>query len=149
MADYGFVYVMGNSCMPNVYKVGMTQHPPMRRRDELSSSTSVPVQFDVLFYIEVENPRSVESFMHEKFDADRISDGREFFSTNIIELNQAFIDFCEEELPMAMTGYGREAIELAMYELEKSHSMASVFDGCATKALIDGEGTPNGQNQDG
>lgn len=79
MSVWGFVYCMGNPCMPGVFKIGMTTRSPMQRRDELSDSTSAPMPFTLLCYGEVEDPREVELCLHEIFQADRVSNAREFF----------------------------------------------------------------------
>lgn len=97
MANYGFVYLMDNDSMPGVYKIGYTDRPPMYRRDELSSSTSVPTCFEIVFYIECENASLVEKDIHEAFDEFRISSNREFFKFDIKTLMQnVYIYFSEE-----------------------------------------------------
>lgn len=58
--DYGYVYCLGNRCMPKVYKIGKTARSVMMRAAELSASTSVPVGFDVFFYIETPFMSEVE-----------------------------------------------------------------------------------------
>jgi hypothetical protein len=81
-ADYGFVYLLGNVCMPNIYKVGFTDRAPHQRAKELSASTSVPKEFDVLCYIEVSDPQYVEGVFHSWLKDRRVSPGREFFDVD-------------------------------------------------------------------
>lgn len=79
MADIGFVYILGNRAMPGIFKIGMTMYAPSRRCLELSSSTSVPLPFEVLAYGEVENPSELENVLHSSFMDYRVSASREFF----------------------------------------------------------------------
>lgn len=96
MASYGFVYVLTNRCMPNVYKIGYTDRSPIQRAEELSSSTSIPAEFDVFYYIECENPRIVESDLHARFYENRISENREFFDFTIKEIHLDLIPLMQE-----------------------------------------------------
>lgn len=83
MADmkYGFVYLLGHDCMPDVYKVGFTERSPHQRMQELSNSTSVPGAFSMLCYIEVPDPQIVEQRFHKWMENMRITPNREFFKT--------------------------------------------------------------------
>lgn len=76
---YGFVYIACNECMPDIYKIGFTNNPPMQRMEELSKSTSVPAEFKLVCYAEVDNAESLEKHMHDSFDEFRVSPNREFF----------------------------------------------------------------------
>ena len=78
-AEIGFVYLLSHPDMPEVYKIGCTERSPHQRARELSGSTSVPQEFNVLCYVEVENHRDVERAFHQWFSRERISPGREFF----------------------------------------------------------------------
>ena len=40
---YGFIYVLSNMHMPDIYKVGMTTKAPHARAAELSATTGVPM----------------------------------------------------------------------------------------------------------
>lgn len=76
---YGFIYCFENRCLPGIYKIGKTDRSPTQRCWELSSSTSIPEPFDILFYVEVENALMVERQIHSAFDDVRVSHNREFF----------------------------------------------------------------------
>ena len=84
----GFVYCMTNFYMPGICKIGMTDRSPSQRRAELSASTSVPWDFDIMFYVEVEDALSVERAAHAAFAAVRVSDSREFFKCSPAEVYQ-------------------------------------------------------------
>jgi hypothetical protein len=86
MSNYGFVYILCNDAMPNIFKIGYTDRAPLQRADELSNSTSVPMPFQVVFYIECSSPKDVESEIHGEFDKYRLSKNREFFWIKISNL---------------------------------------------------------------
>lgn len=79
MADYGFVYILTNEYMPDVYKVGCTERSPHARAEELSKPTGVPAPFNVLCYIECQNFQEEERNLHQWLADYRISNSREFF----------------------------------------------------------------------
>ena len=76
---YGFVYILGNEFMPDVFKIGCTERSPHARADELSKPTGVPSPFRVLCYAEFSDFQGVERRMHEWCKDYRINNGREFF----------------------------------------------------------------------
>lgn len=107
MSNWGFVYCMGNPCMPGVFKIGMTTRSPMQRCNELSDSTSAPMPFTLLCYGEVEDPREVELSLHELFQADRVSTAREF-SRGGFEAIKTMLQ--EYTLHFFMTDEGRQLV---------------------------------------
>lgn len=112
MANYGFVYCMGHSCMPGIFKIGMTNRTPLTRRDELSSGTAVPGPFDLLFYLEIENACEIEKKMHEYFSASRVCDGREFFECCLGEIFFEFEQYSSDDSPMAVTNLANYLLSL-------------------------------------
>ena len=78
--SYGFIYCLTNDCMPGICKIGFTDRAPSQRCKELSSSTSVPVDFNIQFYVEVEAADALERQIHAAFDELRVNSAREFFS---------------------------------------------------------------------
>lgn len=77
--EYGFVYVLGNVSMPNMYKVGFTLSHPRARMDQLSSATACPTPFIMMACFEAENPRMIESEIHIRLSKYRVNESREFF----------------------------------------------------------------------
>lgn len=77
--NYGFIYMLANPCMPGIYKIGKTDRSPLQRCLEISSATGCPREFEVLFYMEVENALMVERKTHQHFADCRINHAREFF----------------------------------------------------------------------
>jgi hypothetical protein len=96
--SWGFVYVLGNDCMPGIYKIGMTEKAPQERLEQLSSSTSAPVPFWMAFYAQVRNAADIERQLHAHFADVRVNPNREFFSTTLQELREAFEEFAESAL---------------------------------------------------
>lgn len=79
MSKYGFVYLLGNDSMPDIYKIGCTERSPKLRAEELSAPTAVPSPYEVLCYVETADFQAVEAKMHRWFEEARVSHNREFF----------------------------------------------------------------------
>jgi hypothetical protein len=77
---YGFVYVLKNRSMPNLYKIGHTLKSPQQRAKELSGQTNMPESFEVVYYGEVNNPNKLENELHERYKELRVNSSREFFN---------------------------------------------------------------------
>jgi hypothetical protein len=95
---WGFVYVLGNDCMPGIYKIGMTEKAPQERLEQLSSSTSVPEPFWMAFFAQVRNAPKVERDLHEVFWKERVNDSREFFRAPLREIYDAVEDRADRSL---------------------------------------------------
>lgn len=76
---YGFVYVVYNESMPELYKIGYTNRSPLERCRELSDKTSVPTQFKIYCYGESGNPCHLEKEIHVAAERFRVNESREFF----------------------------------------------------------------------
>jgi hypothetical protein len=75
---FGFVYLLANDAMPNLYKVGMTERSPHYRAQQLAS-TGVPRPFTVLCYVESDHMEWMERNMHQAMTDFRDTRQREFF----------------------------------------------------------------------
>ncbi|WDG45683.1 GIY-YIG nuclease family protein [Pseudomonas chlororaphis] len=143
--NYGFIYCLGNDCMPGVYKIGMTDRAPSQRVLELSGATAAPMPFTLLCFGEVDNALSVERELHQLFAAGRVSASREFFRVDYREIGEAFCGyvnhFCE-------TMDGREhshgvelmqAFYLARSPQEKVKAVLAAAQFSGTKLWKDGD----------
>jgi len=74
----GYVYILTNSSLPGIVKIGMTTNSPHDRAAQLST-TGLPHPFKVFGYVEVGNPRDIERRIHKKLYKNRVSKKREFF----------------------------------------------------------------------
>ena len=75
----GIVYVLTNSAMPGLTKIGKTTQEDIQYRMSQLYTTSVPVQFDSAFACQVKDCVAVESALHQAFGATRVNPKREFF----------------------------------------------------------------------
>lgn len=90
----GIVYVLTNSAMPGLVKIGMTTRESIDTRMKELYSTGVPVPFDCEYACEVKasDCEKIEKALHTAFKPNRINDNREFFqikpeqATAILEL---------------------------------------------------------------
>lgn len=84
----GYIYVLANSAMPDLVKVGKTTRTPAERAAELSKVTSVPTPFIVVYEQLVEDCTTAEEFVHTMLQQKsyRESDNREFFRAPVSEI---------------------------------------------------------------
>ena len=76
----GIVYCLENPAMPGYVKIGMTNNIERRMGDLYS--TSVPLPFECLLALEVEDAAETEGLLHEVFAAQRVVRNREFFQAD-------------------------------------------------------------------
>jgi hypothetical protein len=76
----GYVYVLANSAMPKLLKIGYTTRTVADRIQELTT-TGVPGRFVAEFYCEVENAPRLERAVHLKLASKRFD--KEFFRCDI------------------------------------------------------------------
>ena len=93
--SYGFVYVMANESLPNLYKIGYTTKSPMARANELSR-TNIPNDYYVVAYAEYENVEVAEKEYHLRYANKRFKKNKEFFEFTPEEVWK-IVDFMSEE----------------------------------------------------
>lgn len=91
MRDVGFLYVLANSAMPGLVKVGKTNRSPAERAAELSAATGLPTPFIVVFEQLFEDCDDAERFVHALLSEKgfRVADNREFFNATANEVIRA------------------------------------------------------------
>ena len=78
----GIVYVLTNSAMPGLVKIGMTTRDSIDAMMKELYSTGVPVPFDCSYACEVKvsDCAKIEKALHTALGSNRINANREFFS---------------------------------------------------------------------
>ena len=75
----GYVYVLENDSIKGMVKIGSTSYCAEKRAKELSSSSSRPTPFRVVYQEYVNDPVDFEKCIHGILDKYRVSKKREFF----------------------------------------------------------------------
>ncbi len=88
MPDAGYVYVLINSTLPGLVKVGKTTKDSESRAKELSSATGVPTPFTVAFDAYFNDCTLAEDYIHNKLESNgyRLSNNKEFFQAPLKEV---------------------------------------------------------------
>ena len=82
----GSVYILTNKGMPNLVKIGYTTRTAKERAEELyrdrngRAITGVPMRFDVAHEEFCDNPRELETLIHQELAELRPNREREFFT---------------------------------------------------------------------
>lgn len=84
----GYIYVLVNSSLPGLVKVGKTTRVPSERVEELSSATGVPTPFIVAFEKFFYDCDHAEALIHEMLEQQgcRPANNREFFRATASEV---------------------------------------------------------------
>jgi hypothetical protein len=85
----GWLYVLANSYMGGLVKIGRTDRAPNERVDELSAATGVPTPFVLVWHEEVRDSDAAEREVHVLLAQYRVSVGREFFQMDVKDAIQA------------------------------------------------------------
>lgn len=99
----GWVYVLGNEYMPDLYKIGRTAGSIQGRMRQLFT-TGVPVPFDCIFAEWFADCHAAEAFIHECLEDHRVEFNREFFGAGLTAIQHAFMNYSAigEETPDSM-----------------------------------------------
>src|SRR5659263_690551 len=75
----GTIYILSNDAMHNMVKIGHTVRNVRDRAKELSSVTSVPISFKIVYNCDVFDSALAESIIHNSLRKYRVNVDREFF----------------------------------------------------------------------
>ena len=84
----GWIYCLSNKAMSNMYKIGYTEFLEKRVFD--LQKTGVPYPFHIEFAKKVVNPFEKEQKIHEILKKERITKNREFFKTELSDIQKLF-----------------------------------------------------------
>lgn len=85
MSNVGYLYVLANSAMPGLVKIGKTTRNPSDRASELSGVTGLPTPFIVVYEQLFQDCSEAEIFVHAYLEQKgfRVSENREFFNAPV------------------------------------------------------------------
>ena len=92
----GFLYILQNSAMPGLLKIGFSIKVPTERLDELFT-TGVPEPFKLIYYCLVDDAAKVESLVHQKLSSCRPRKDREFFRVDVHPAIKTIAGLCSPE----------------------------------------------------
>ena len=81
--DMGYVYILVNTSMPGLIKIGKTQRDCHKRAREISDATGVPTPFTVVYKLSSEKYEWLESKLHNALTEYRVNPNREFFRFSV------------------------------------------------------------------
>jgi len=127
MANYSalqIVYVLTNSAMPGLIKIGHTTQDEVDLRMRQLFSTGVPVPFECAFACRVPDANIVERALHHAFGQTRINPTREFFRIEpervISILKLLHVEEITEQLEKSIEADATQADLQAAEQLKKS-----------------------------
>jgi hypothetical protein len=123
----GFVYILVNQYMPDLYKVGCTERSPHERAAELSKPSGVPTPFTVLCYIEVPDFQVVERKLHQHLSNFRVSNQREFFEGGLGHA-VGWLWWHRDRLAFCDVGVNQEGGSSLLWSGELAGEYASLFE---------------------
>ena len=117
--NYGLVYVLTNSAMPGIVKIGMTQRVNLDQRLKELYGTGVPVPFECAFACKVsaDKTKLLEQALHDAFAPYRVNPKREFFEIKP-EQAIAIMKYCNESEDV--TNEVREEIKAELTQEEQN-----------------------------
>ncbi len=83
-----WVYILTNSAMPEMVKIGYTTNDPHTRAEQISRGTGVPVGYEVAWAYKCYKGERIEKEVHNYFKKQRVSPTREFFRVTLEEAKQ-------------------------------------------------------------
>ena len=79
----GIIYVLTNPSMPDLVKIGRTSQGDVSSRISQLYTTGVPLPFDCVRAVSVNDAIGVEKALHKAFEPNRLNQNREFFEISV------------------------------------------------------------------
>jgi len=87
-----FVYLLSNPALPGLLKIGYTSKKPSIRSKEISSSTGVPIPFNIEFVHRTSNGQALEKAVHKYLENYRVNNKKEFFQVSVNTARQVITE---------------------------------------------------------
>ncbi|WP_406133845.1 GIY-YIG nuclease family protein [Streptomyces zaomyceticus] len=104
----GVIYILANSHIPGLLKIGRTARESNERAREISRGTGVPAEYEVIYDQVVSDAGAAEKELHSLLRANRVNPQREFFRLSIREAIRHVQEICAR-YPV---NEAREAVEI-------------------------------------
>jgi hypothetical protein len=78
----GHIYVLQNTSMPGIFKIGFTERSVVERLNEINKATGVITPWQVRDFWFTQEPYLAEQEIHHKLSDYRVQDNREGFAVN-------------------------------------------------------------------
>jgi hypothetical protein len=92
----GWVYVLSNTTMPKLVKIGFSNKDPVLRAKDLNH-TGLPDKFVVEYDVLVINPHELEQNVHKRLQ-DKRKKGKEFFECTLEEAIAVIWETCKGKI---------------------------------------------------
>ncbi|MGA5039271.1 GIY-YIG nuclease family protein [Streptomyces capoamus] len=90
----GVIYILANSLIPGVLKIGRTNRESTERAREISRATGVPTEYEVIYDQIVSDASAAEKELHSLLRIYRVNSQREFFRIPTREAIRHVQDIC-------------------------------------------------------
>lgn len=102
----GWIYIMRNPAFKeDLVKIGRTSQSPLERAAELGRSTSVPTDFEVIYFVHVRDCHQAERWIHAELADYRKTGRKEFFDLSLARAIEV-LDAAAAGLPILLGGRG-------------------------------------------
>lgn len=122
---HGFIYILTNSSMPGLLKIGKTTRLPRDRAAELSAVTGIAAPFEVAYSRYVTDCDKVELLIHGRLGRSRYRGDREFFQVSLDEATEVVSEICE-----------RFVLGLSATSQSKTHAAAVICSDCGLSYTV-------------
>jgi len=95
----GHIYVLQNTSMPGIFKVGFTERSVAERINEINSATGVITPWQVRDFWFCDEPYNKEQEIHRRLDDYRVESNREGFFVNFMYIRKVIFEVLGIEDP--------------------------------------------------
>ena len=137
-APVGRVYVLTNSRMVGLVKIGFTLGTVEGRAKELDA-TGTPVPFEIAYQVEVRGPDTLERYVHMQLSDKRVRNSREFFEVDVVEAILCIRSLANERLDEECSPQYIEVIDEAAKRRAEEREVNRVAEKAQRFEQIDSE----------
>jgi hypothetical protein len=80
----GHIYVLQNTSVPGIFKIGFTERSVADRVNEINSATGVITPWQIRDFWFTQNPYAAEQEIHDRLNEYRVENNREGFAVNFM-----------------------------------------------------------------